>query len=231
MSSASRTVVRTPSFDEQVRGRQTGGTGADDDDVLARKERSNRTGNGVSVGSRPVGRRHTVPWTAHAHGMFRTTSGPTARVSATGSRRHNEIAVLNFGFFGLRSGIAHPPPASTPSAAARPGPHCSLNRYVPSCGVERPKSNSVNRRSMANRSISSTSRTFGHNRLSVRIAEAHGTSSRLPSPISERGGNRRRSRPYAEQPGAFGKRRQDILEQLARLDRRPRSLMLCASTL
>ena len=38
------------------------------------------------------------------HGMLRTMCGPTTRVNATGNFRQAEIAALNLGFLGLRSG-------------------------------------------------------------------------------------------------------------------------------
>ena len=82
------------------------------------------------------------PSNARTHGMLLTMWGPRILVIDSGSFCQTLIAKLNFGFFVFSSGN------DVPSDKIYCqfnwigfAPHCSLNLYVPSPGVERPKSN------------------------------------------------------------------------------------------
>ena len=114
--------------------------------------------------------------------MTLTIEGPMHVATLTGSFFHNDTARLNLGLVGLAFGSAAPGRRWYSQHNGRGfAPHCSLNRYVPSSGVERPKSNSRQPAFAASSIMSQYKRWFGQSELKSRTEEAHGTS--VPSPV------------------------------------------------
>jgi hypothetical protein len=112
-----------------------------------------------------------------SHGMFLTMRGPRILVTESGSFCQILMANSNFGFFVFNSGN-NAPSGNRYCQFSWIGlaPHCSLNLYVPSPGVERPKSNFLKPLFKAYCKAVQYRRLFGQKGLYSRMEDAQGIS-------------------------------------------------------